>query len=94
MAAKTSSYKQQKIASSLLVNGILILICLIWLVPTLGVFITSFRQSGNIFTSGWWTVFPHQADVQSGEVKVGAEVDVNGPITVDGVTHTFEEWRQ
>lgn len=94
MAAKTSSYKQQKLTSSLLVNGILILICLIWLLPTLGVFITSFRQSGKIFSSGWWTVFPHQADVQSGEIKIGDEVDANGPITIDGVTHTFEEWRE
>ena len=94
MATKTSSFKQQRIISSLMVNGILILICLIWLLPTLGVFITSFRQSGNIFTSGWWTVFPHQADVQSTEIKLGAEVDVNGPITIEGVTHTFEEWRE
>lgn len=94
MAPKSSSLKQQKFTSSLLVNGILILICIIWLVPTLGVFITSFRQSGNIFSSGWWTVFPHRADVQSGEIKIGEDVDVNGPITIDGVTHTFEEWRQ
>lgn len=93
MAAKTSSYKQQRITSSLFVNGILILICIIWLIPTLGVFITSFRQSGKIFSSGWWTIFPHQADVQSGELKLGAEIDINGPITIDGVTHTFEEWR-
>ena len=37
--------------SSLLVNGILILICLIWIVPTLGVFVTSFRDSQDIFST-------------------------------------------
>lgn len=94
MAAKSGSFKQQKLISSLTVNGILILICIIWLVPTLGVFITSFRQSGDIFSSGWWKVFPHQADVQSGEIKVDPAVDVNGPIEIEGVTATFEEWRE
>ncbi len=94
MAAKSGSFKQQKTISSLIVNGILILICIIWLVPTLGVFITSFRQSGDIFSSGWWKVFPHKADVQSGEIKVDPAVDVDGPIEIEGVTATFEEWRE
>jgi alpha-glucoside transport system permease protein len=94
MAAKTFSYSRQRIFSSLIVNGILILICLIWLIPTLGVFITSFRQSEDIFSSGWWAVFPHRADVQSGEIKLDPSIDVNGPITIEGVTATFEEWRE
>jgi alpha-glucoside transport system permease protein len=94
MAEKTSSLTQQRRLSSWLVNGILILICIIWLVPTLGVFITSFRQSDEIFGSGWWTVFPHQADVESGEIKIDPAVDVNGPITIEGVSATFEEWRE
>jgi alpha-glucoside transport system permease protein len=80
--------------SGLVVNGILILICLIWLIPTIGVLITSFRNSEDIFASGWWTVFPHRADVDSGEIKIGADVDVNGPITIEGTTATFEEWRE
>ncbi len=92
MAAKSES--SRKLSSSILVNGILIFICIIWLVPTLGVFITSFRNSEDIFGSGWWTVFPHQEDVQVGEMKIDANVDVNGPITIEGTTATFEEWRE
>ena len=72
------------IGSSILVNGILIVICILWLVPTFGVLVTSFRNSEDIFGSGWWTVFPHKEDVQSGEIKLDATVDVNGPITVEG----------
>ncbi|MBI2330878.1 MAG: carbohydrate ABC transporter permease [Chloroflexi bacterium] len=79
--------------SNFLVNFTLILICLIWIVPTLGVFITSFRNSEKIFQSGWWTILPHNEYVKTGEIKIDESVDVNGPITVDGVTHTFEEWR-
>ncbi|MBN2146352.1 MAG: carbohydrate ABC transporter permease [Anaerolineales bacterium] len=94
MAAKQKSASQRKLTSSLVVNGILILICLIWFIPTAGVLITSFRDSQDIFKSGWWMVFPHKEDVQTGEIKIGDDVDVNGPITIDGVTATFEEWRE
>ncbi len=31
---------------------------IIWLIPTLGLLITSFRNPTNIAESGWWTVFP------------------------------------
>ena len=44
MSEKSRSFKGQKKASSFLVNLVLILICLVWLVPTLGIFITSFRN--------------------------------------------------
>ncbi len=83
----------RKVLSSILVNGILILICLVWLIPTIGVLVTSFRNSEDIFRSGWWMIFPHKEDVQTGELKVDPSVDVNGPITVEGVTKTFDEWR-
>jgi alpha-glucoside transport system permease protein len=34
---------------------------LIWIIPTLGLFITSFRPIQQVNTSGWWTVFSPQA---------------------------------
>jgi alpha-glucoside transport system permease protein len=37
-------------------------IVVIWLVPTLGVLITSFRPEANVDSSGWWTVFAHPFD--------------------------------
>jgi len=36
-----------------------IVICVLWTVPTLGLFITSFRNPLDITTSGWWTVILH-----------------------------------
>jgi alpha-glucoside transport system permease protein len=35
----------------------LLLICVVWLVPTVGLFVTSFRASNDIANSGWWTAF-------------------------------------
>jgi alpha-glucoside transport system permease protein len=94
MAAKPRSFRTQKIVSSLLVNGTLILICLLWIVPTLGVLVTSIRDSQDIFSSGWWTVFPHREYIKESETKLDAEVDVNGPIQIEGITSTFEELRK
>ena len=88
------SYESQKKSSAVLVNGILIFICVAWMVPLFGILITSFRQSVDIFNSGWWTVLPHRANVETGQIKLEDSVNVDGPITLEGVTHTFEEWRQ
>ena len=35
----------------------------VWLVPTLILFVTSFRSPENIFDSGWWTVLADLFDV-------------------------------
>src|SRR5512133_417829 len=94
MTTKIASKSSQKRTSNFIVNGILILICLIWTVPTIGVLVTSFRDSRDIFTTGWWTVLPHMGYIDTGEIILAPEVDVNGPIVIDGVSHTFAEWRQ
>ncbi len=36
---------------------VLIFICVLWLLPTLGLFVTSFRAREDVRTSGWWTAF-------------------------------------
>ncbi len=35
----------------------LLLISVVWLVPTVGLLVSSFRQRGDILTSGWWEAF-------------------------------------
>ena len=40
-----------------------IVIAAIWTVPTLGLFITSFRRQIDIQRSGWWTVFTEPGDL-------------------------------
>jgi len=35
----------------------LVVLVILWVVPTLGVFITSFRSRAAVTDSGWWTVF-------------------------------------
>jgi len=38
-------------------SGLAILLAILWTVPTLGLFITSFRPPADITDTGWWTVF-------------------------------------
>lgn len=89
----SDGYKNQRKMSDFIVNGVLITICIIWLVPTIGILITSFRQSSDIFSSGWWSILPHKQFVETGEITLDAAVDVDGPITIEGVTSTFTELR-
>ena len=39
------------------VHFAVILMCVLWLMPTLGLFVTSFRSREAVRTTGWWTVF-------------------------------------
>ncbi len=85
--------KVTKRGATLLVNGTLLLICVLWTVPTVGLFISSFRDRNDIQHSGWWTVFPHIAQVQTGQLPIPTGQSVDQPITLQGVTKTFQEWK-
>lgn len=43
--------------SRVAINLTILALIIIWTVPTLGLFITSFRDKQAIFNSGWWTAF-------------------------------------
>jgi len=52
----------QRLTDRWLIKLVVLIIIAIWLVPTLGLFITSFRPRADIDSSGWWTVFGHLFD--------------------------------
>jgi len=45
-----------------LVRIVLLVICFLWLVPTIGIIVTSFRTADAALTSGWWTVITSPLD--------------------------------
>ncbi len=53
---RTLSERISRFVSKSPVHIILGIIGLIWLVPTIGLFITSFRPSADMRSTGWWTV--------------------------------------
>jgi alpha-glucoside transport system permease protein len=49
--------------SNSFVNAALIVVALLWLVPSFGLFVTSFRSAGESASSGWWTVLTKPAQL-------------------------------
>ena len=46
-----------------LLHMVLLSFAFVWLIPTLGLLVTSFRTPHDIFGSGWWTVFANLFDM-------------------------------
>lgn len=88
------STKNQKLVSFILVNGALLLLVLIWTIPTFGLFVSSFRDRIDIQTQGWWTIFPHREWMTSDTLDP-KELGLNPDevMQVEGVQGTFEEMR-
>ena len=40
----------------------LVVVCLIWTLPSVGLLISSFRPRDDVLRTGWWTVFQHPFD--------------------------------
>ena len=85
--------KVTKRGAILVVNGALLIIVALWTLPTAGILISSVRNRIDIDHSGWWTVFPHMAQTAVGEEPIPAGQSVDQPITIEGVTKTFAEWK-
>jgi alpha-glucoside transport system permease protein len=91
---KTMPGVRERTSGRVILHVVLVAVVLAWTVPSIGVLVTSFRNSSDIFSSGWWTIFPHKGWVKSGEMKIADSVDVDGQITIDGKSATFAEWRK
>ncbi|MCZ8521821.1 MULTISPECIES: carbohydrate ABC transporter permease [Paenibacillus] len=83
----------RKGGSKWLINAVLGVICLIWLIPTVGLLVSSFRPAADILQSGWWKVLPHKDWSTAETLTLSKDTDLRGPIEVLGVTYTDEQLR-
>jgi alpha-glucoside transport system permease protein len=88
-----ASARRSRLISAILVNGVLALICIVWLVPLVGLLVSSFRERGDIVTSGWWTVFPHQEYVKVSQIQLTKGIPLDQPIQVEGATLSDDQLR-
>jgi alpha-glucoside transport system permease protein len=90
------SAKNQRRLGGCLVTLALLFLVLLWTIPTLGIFVSSFRNRLDIQTSGWWTVLPHREweTVDVIDVSEIADLDRQGVMEFEGVSGTFEEFRE
>ena len=86
--------KRRQLIGDILVNGTLLLLVLIWTIPTIGVLVSSFRTRFDVITTGWWTIFPHREWQATEVIEPSKDLDRSGPMEIGGVTATFEEFRE
>jgi len=89
-----ASASRQRRTGALAVNGTLLLVVLIWTVPTLGIFVSSFRNREDIQREGWWNILPHRAWQRVREIDTTElGLDPDGVMVIEGVSGTFQEFR-
>ncbi|MGL4650231.1 MAG: carbohydrate ABC transporter permease, partial [Caldilineaceae bacterium] len=97
-STRQRSAKRSAFWGQFFVNGMLVLIVLLWTVPTIGLMISSFRTKADILTSGWWKVFPHRDWVMTEEFPPPPPNEVaegeEPTYTIQGYTATFPEFRE
>jgi len=53
----TASGRWRKFLSRIPLHIVIIVIALLWMTPTIGLLVSSFRPAAEVSTSGWWTAF-------------------------------------
>ncbi len=82
------------------VNLVLAIIVILWTIPTIGLFVSSFRHREEIQTTGWWTIFPHRTWEQTATFQIPRDLNTEDPIdlspidpVLEGIAAPFTELR-
>jgi alpha-glucoside transport system permease protein len=75
-------------------TAVVAVLCVLWFIPTIGLFISSFRSPDDVRDSGWWTVLPHLEWQAVDKITPDAALDRTGAMTFAGASGTFEEFRK
>lgn len=63
----------------------------LWLFPTAGLLVSSFRTADQIATTGWWkALFPSEQNLQLRTASAEAQAEVNGVFEIKGNLFTIE----
>ncbi len=76
--------KIARLFSRPLLHIVIIFISLMWLMPSVGLLISSFRARNDVLSSGWWTVFQHPFEFTQYSLENYAQV-----ITASGLGRAF-----
>jgi alpha-glucoside transport system permease protein len=72
-APRTAPRKPTRPARKVAIHVAVVVLMVIWAIPTIGLLISSFRPSSVLSTSGWWTAFfpPYQFTLENYQEVVG-----------------------
>jgi alpha-glucoside transport system permease protein len=93
MEKKVRSTKSKRLVGDIVVNGALIILVLLWTIPTIGLFVSSIRTRADILSSGWWTIIPHREWMVAEQMEPPTDQDKDGVMTIGGAQGTFQEFR-
>ncbi len=79
-----SNDRLRKVVSGVPVRIVVLLIALVWTLPSAGLLISSLRPPNDIVTSGWWTVFAHPFEASVWTVENYEQV-----LTTHGLGNAF-----
>ena len=88
---RTAGTRRTRLINGTLVNGTLLLIVILWTIPTFSLLVSSFRERSDVIGNGWWNVFPHQEYTSTNKVQLTAGLDLTKPIQVEGQTLTDDQ---
>ena len=60
---KAATFDPNPAKAGWLTKLVLTVLCLLWIIPTFGTFVTSWRPLNDAETSGWWTVFTNPSEL-------------------------------
>jgi alpha-glucoside transport system permease protein len=75
--AQTRSQGRRFVGGRVALHAVLIILMIVWLLPTIGLLVNSLRSSSDIASSGWWTaLFPPNGLTLDSYAKVFSETDI------------------
>ena len=88
--ARTPTERLMRLVGQAPVHIALVIIALIWLVPTVGLLITSFRPRGDIQSNGWWTIFAGNFDLTLDNYSAVLGADLASQSMFDAFLNTLQ----
>jgi alpha-glucoside transport system permease protein len=86
-------------AARLFVHLVVLLIVIVWLVPTLGIFVSALRDKDQITVSGWWTAFAGSSQMSAARLggadkqqPDGANFVISGSVFGNGAGGTVRSF--
>jgi alpha-glucoside transport system permease protein len=71
------------------VKGTLFIICALWLIPTIGLLVSSFRTQAAVNSSGWWTSFFNPAEFTLRNYGEVLQQSVGGSTLAEAFTNSI-----
>jgi alpha-glucoside transport system permease protein len=88
--ARTPTERLMRLVGRAPVHVALVIIALVWLVPTIGLLITSFRPRGDIQSTGWWTIFAGNLDLTIDNYTAVLGADLASQSMFDAFLNTIQ----